>query len=356
MALQAKIDSHKRFWRGEGPSLILIPSGAQALYDTADYIERFHDPAKMYASEVRRAEGEVDWPTDGIATIRPNLGVIFVPAMVGQTYKLSEAAMPWPGERLDRERIRASRKIDVAQTDIMRKAAAFYELHKHSSHTNLAAYQADTQGVFDIAHMLYGDDIFLDLADPEQQEWVAELLDLCEELYVRASGHLKTLLGESPGEMIHGHGTNQGVAFSDVGVRISEDSCTLISAEMIEQRIMPHIASACAAFGGQAFMHFCGCHEGFLEILMRAKWVRAIDLGNPEAYDLDRILSLCAQTDTVYYGRVTALPSEDWKAYTHRVGTRVRQIGARLILRPTVLPESREEAAGMLELWHKLTG
>jgi hypothetical protein len=70
---------HEAFWRGEGPSLILIPPGEQELYDLTDYPARFHDPQAMWESEMRRAEPVVDWPTDGIPTVRPNFRTPDIP-------------------------------------------------------------------------------------------------------------------------------------------------------------------------------------------------------------------------------------------------------------------------------------
>ena len=50
-----KIESHRRFWEGGGPSLLLIPTESGPLYDTADYDRRFADPELMWEAEVRRA-------------------------------------------------------------------------------------------------------------------------------------------------------------------------------------------------------------------------------------------------------------------------------------------------------------
>ena len=77
---------------------------------------------------MRRAEPLVDWPTDGIPTVRPNLGVIFIPTMAGLGYKLPEGQMPWPGEPLSREAIRAAADVDVADTELMRLAEEFARL------------------------------------------------------------------------------------------------------------------------------------------------------------------------------------------------------------------------------------
>ena len=95
--IQERIASHRRFWKGEGPSLLLISPESGPLYDTTDYARRFVDPQLMWESEIRRAQSAVDWPTDGIPTVRPNLGVIFVPAIAGQSYEVKNDQMPWPG-------------------------------------------------------------------------------------------------------------------------------------------------------------------------------------------------------------------------------------------------------------------
>jgi hypothetical protein len=350
----AKKHQHEAFWRGEGPSLILIPCGQQELYDLNNYPARFHDPKAMWESEMRRAEPMVDWPTDGIATVRPNLGVIFVPAIAGQGYRLPEDAMPWPGEHLDREAIRSARNVVVADTSLMRLAAEFYEIHKASGRDDIVAYHADTQGVFDIAHLLNGDNTFYELADEDESQWIAELLEICGDLYCWTSRRLKAILGEDEGAMIHGHGTSQGVLFATAGVRMAEDTAILLSPAMIERFILPTIEKAAAPFGG-VFVHFCGKHDEFLRALCRTDCVRAIDLGNPEVYDARWLMQQCSETGTVLHSRLATEPEEDWENYTRRLASLVRETGARLILRPTATPEDRADCAAMLDLWHELT-
>jgi hypothetical protein len=352
--LRTKRSLHETFWRGEGPSLLLIPPGVQELYDLHDYPARFRDPGAMWKSEIARAEPVVDWPTDGIATVRPNLGVIFVPAMAGQTYRLPQEAMPWPGEPMTRGAIRAARDIDIAQTETMQLAAEFYAVHRASGRRDIVAYHADTQGVFDIAHLLYGEAIFYDLADPNEADWIAELLDICHCLYVQATEHLKSLLAEPADSMVHGHGTSQGVYFPHAGTRTAEDTAILLSPTMIEGTIVPTIKRAVAPFG-RAFVHFCGNHKPLLERLCGMDEVGAIDLGNPEMYDARWVLEQCARTGTVLYSRLAADPDEPWRQYVRRLGRLVQETGARAILRPVVVPDDREACREMLEIWHELT-
>jgi len=355
MLTSANMEKQKAFWNDEGPCLILVPTAQMELYDTRGYRQRFYAPEKMWKAEMKRARPVLDWPTDGIPTVRPNLGTIFIPTMAGQGYQIREGQMPWPGEPLEPERIRASRQVDVAKTELMQLAAEFYRIHSSRDSKGVVAYHPDTQGVFDIAHLLYGEAIFYDLMDEEKTSWVDELLDICLDLYVRVSWHLKELLGEDSSSMIHGHGTPQGVYFPHAGVRMSEDTATLISPAMNERFILPAIERVAELFGG-AFVHYCGQHEALFEQLCRMECIRAIDLGNPEMYDTRWLLERCAETGTVLYSRVAAELGEKWEAYTRRVGSLVKETGARCILRPVVFPKLREDCADMRDHWHELTG
>ncbi|HUW20170.1 MAG TPA: hypothetical protein VMW16_12805 [Sedimentisphaerales bacterium] len=365
MATAEKIENHKAFWAGEGPCLMLVPPGRDMkemwqvqIYDTGDYRERFYNPEKMWENEMSRARPVLDWPTDGIPTVRPNLGVIFVPSMTGQKYEIREGLMPWCKEPLSAEQIRAARDVDVAKAELMRLAADFYGIHRQRSDGEVAAYQADTQGVFDIAHLLYGDAIFYDMMDESKTGWVKELVEICVNLMVRAVVQVKKLIGEQDNWMIHGHGTEQGVYFPSVGIRISEDSPAMISPEQIERFVMGPIEWCAKRFGG-VFMHYCGRHEYFFERLCRCEGVKAIDLGNPEMYDTRWLFELCAETGTVLYSRVAAdekeKSTEDWEGYVRRLAELVKDTGARCVLRPLVFPQGRDECGAMLDLWHELT-
>ena len=169
--LNEKIEAHERFWQGEGPCLLLIPPDRSELYDVAGYRDRFYDPRLMWIAEMRRAEAILNWPTDGIPTIRPNLGVTFIPAIAGQNYQIVEGQMPWPGDPLNRAQIRAIPDVDIADTTLMDLAAEFYRIHQTKGDDEIVAYQPDTQSVFDIAHLLTGKSIFYDVYDdPAIQE------------------------------------------------------------------------------------------------------------------------------------------------------------------------------------------
>ena len=352
--MENKTELHRRFWKGEGPGLILIPPFKEELYDLNDYPARFHDPILMWKSEIRRARAVIDWPTDGIPTVRPNLGVITIPAMAGQTFKTPSGSMPWPGEPLSRDEIRTIIESDMKGSDIFRLVADFYNIHLESGESDVYPYLPDTQGVFDIAHLLFGDEIFFSVLDGGEESWFMELMEISLALYHKATRECKAVLNEGHNTMVHGHGTEQGVYFPHCGVRVAEDTAILLSPEMIGDLIIPFIKRSVEPFGG-GFLHFCGHHPTIFSQFSALSEIKAIDLGNPEKYDLRWLLERCAETDTVLYSRVAEEPDESWKRYIERIGSLVRSTGARVILRPKVFPDSAEECKEMQKLWHQIT-
>ena len=355
MDMEQKKRRHTDFWQGRGPSLILIPPHGDARqYDLTDYPRRFEDPRTMWEAEIARARQVPDWPTDGIPTVRPNLGVIVASALAGQDYHVEPNAMPWPGKPLLEETIRDAVPANPDACVVLQKAAAFYRVHREEGSGAIAGYLADTQGVFDIAHLLRGDHLFIDMADPEKEKRVHELLTIAFELYRTASDALKAALGEPDDCMIHGHATPQGIYFPHAGVRTAEDTATLLSPNMITQFVLPYVKKCAEPYNG-LFVHYCGYHEHLFRQLAELPEVKAIDLGNPEKYDLEKLLRCSAETRTVLYSRVAAEPEEDWRSYIKRIGRLVRDTGARVALRPTVFPQTHSECRDMLDTWHEET-
>ncbi|MFO7757268.1 MAG: hypothetical protein R6V26_02125, partial [Roseovarius sp.] len=155
------------------------------------------------------------------------------------------------------DQISAIRNTNLEKSEIFSLVAGFYKIHNQTSNQQVYKYTPDNQGVFDIAHLLYGDEIFLEILNTEKGNWVSELMEISLELYIRSTKLFKREAGEKPGTMIHGHGTEQGVYFPHAGTRISEDTAILLSPEMIEHSIIPYIKRSVQPFGG-GFLHYCG--------------------------------------------------------------------------------------------------
>ena len=213
-------------------------------------------------------------------------------------------------------------------------------------------YLPDTQGVFDLSHLIVGTDLLYLLADRPKQ--VLEIQERSLQLFLRATGLFKELLGEESGSMVHGHGMPIGVWFPDTGARISEDSATLISEDMIREFCLPFIRRAARPFG-RLFMHFCGHHPGFLKMLCRMEEVSTLNLGNPEMYELEELFDLCGESGTVYFGHLLAMPGEGGESYLERLAALLRRRQTRLILVSDYHPRGGQEKAALVRRWHDLT-
>lgn len=345
---------HEDFWQGRGPSLIFIPPADIPLYDTNDYEKRFYDPPLMLKSEIERAKPVLEWPTDSIACVRSNLGTIFMPAILGQKFTIRNGQMPWAGEHLSvSEIIYSLENIDIDNSEVMQLAAAFYTKLK-TSQTGIKPYLPDTQGVFDILHLLSGTDLFYKLADDDLRDVIKRILTLISEFYVKVTESLKKASGEAYNSMVHGHGTPQGLYFPHAGIRLSEDTATLISPQMIDEFVLPYMRTAAVKFGS-AFVHYCGRHEYLYEKIVNLDFVCAIDLGNPEMYDTHWLFEKCAETNTVFYGKIQHQNGESWRDYIERIAESVKSTGARCVLRPTVFPKEKKECEQMRDIWHEMT-
>jgi hypothetical protein len=128
----------------------------------------------------------------------------------------------------------------------------------------------------------------------------------------------------------------------------------MVSPDMMDRFILPSLKKSVCPFGG-CFVHYCGKHEHLFERLCGLPLVGAIDLGNPEKYETRWLLEKCSAAGTVLFSPLPAQPGEDWREYVQRLAGLVRATGARLILRPAVFPQSRDECIEMQQSWHDLT-
>lgn len=174
------------------------------------------------------------------------------------------------------------------------------------------------------------------------------------ELYLSATRMFKEQLGEKTNSMLHGHGMPAGTWFPDTGARISEDSCTLISPEMLEKFCVPFIEKAVEPFG-RAFMHFCGHHERFLEMVCEMELISTLNLGNPEKHDPEHLFSLLGTTGTAYLGVIPAAEAEDLFAYLERVAELSLRNEVKLILVSAISPADPDEKKKAVSRWHRLT-
>lgn len=295
------------FWK---PQNISVPGS------TYDMEEQFYDKEKMLYGHLEEIAGCAQNAFDAPICIRPNFGTIFIPAMFGLKYKIPKDTFAWLTSHLTKDEIKKFKIPHLSEVDMMKRAIEYLQFFKEELPEWIHVYLPDTEGPFDIAHAVYGDNIFYDFYD--DAKFVHYLLNLCTEMYIQVTEKLKEVLGEEKTICYHGHALSRGIYMRNGGTRISEDSATLISPQHIDEFVIPYDQKALEAFGG-GFIHFCGKNDYLLESYLQLDKVRAVNLGNPEMYDFNTTMQKFIEYKKCYFGLWPKKDKETLEKYIRRM-------------------------------------
>lgn len=295
------------FWR---PQNISVPG------KTYDMKEQFYDKEKMLYGHLEEIVDCAHNTFDAQLCLRPNFGTIFISSMFGLEYKVPKDTFAWVTSHLSKEGIKRCKLPDLDKTDLMKRAIEYIQFFKEKLPEWIHIYLPDTLGPFEIAHSVYGDNLFYDIYD--DPNFIHSLLDICTELYIQVTEKLKKVIGEDRENCYHGHALVRGIYMRNGGARISEDSATLISPRHIDKFVIPYDKKALEAFGG-GFIHFCGKNDYLLESFLNLNEVRAINLGNPEMYDFDIIMRKFIEYKKCYFGLWPKIGEKNLEEYIYRM-------------------------------------
>lgn len=298
------------------PLLFWRPQNTTTPGKTYHLKEQFYSKEKMLYGQLEEVLISVENAFDAPLCIRPNFGTIFIPAMFGLTYQVTANTYPWITNHLTKEEIKGISLKDPLSSPMMERAIEYMEYFLETVPEWIHIYLPDTQGPFDLAHLLYGTDIFYEIYD--DSPFVHYLLDLTTEIFIQVTERLKEIVGEERDSCYHGHALTRGIYMKNGGTRVSEDSATLLSPEQIDTFVLPYVEKALSHFGG-GFIHFCGKNDYLLESFLRLKGVRAINLGNPELYDFSHTMKRFLEENTIYFGLWPKEEEEDLGHYIQRM-------------------------------------
>ena len=229
--------------------------------------------------------------------IRANYGTVILPSILGAEYQLTETSLPWCHHLADRDAI--GRVIDAGVPDPSSGLGqtcfetAKYFIEKLAPYPNLARettiYHPDLQGPFDVAHLLWGPDIFLALYDCP--ETVHQLLELVVETYIAWLHKWKALVGEGNEFTAHWSIMMRG------GAMLRDDTPVMLSTAQYEEFVKPYDQRILDEFGG--CIHFCGSGKPFIESMVSSKDLYGLHMSQPELNDLDSFWRLCQENHLV---------------------------------------------------------
>ena len=251
------------------------------------YNGAFVDREKMLLSQLRGPYFHYQARDYHPLAIRANYGTVILPTLFGASYQLTESSMPWVHHLPDRDAVR--RIIDAGIPDPCTGLgstcfeAAEYYMEVLARYPNLARatqiYHPDLQGPFDVAHLLWGPDIFLALYDCP--DVVHELLDLVTRTYVDWLKRWKALVGEGNDFTAHWSIMMRG------GTMIRNDTPVMLSSTQYDEFVKPYDQRLLNAFGG--CVHYCGRGDQFVESMAESEYLYGIHVSQPELNDMDRL-------------------------------------------------------------------
>ena len=133
----------------------------------------------------------------GIPMIRANYGVGTLPSLFGLSCKILNNNMPWV-EHVTKDQVKEiiSKGIPNLDTGFGRRLTLTHEFYQEKLEKYpkcrdfIKIYHPDFQGPLDVAHLIYGSDIYMDMYD--EPELVHELLELVTDTYIEIMKRTKS--------------------------------------------------------------------------------------------------------------------------------------------------------------------
>ena len=326
------------FLHGKIPEMDRFPS-----YDRRD---QFYDPEKMLYTLLWGCLSIIRGKADNIPCVRVNFGTGFLATVFGLEQQIFPDKMPWLKSHLEIEKIMRMQIEDLEPLENKglipqwKQYTDFYR-EKLKDIPFIKMYLPDTQGVFDLAHLVAGDIIFTEFYD--NQDFINHLLFLTSHVYRFSSILMKYYLNEPVDSGYHGE-----IIMAHAGVRTCEDTTTLLSPQIFE-KIYPYFQKSISDFG--AFVHFCGNGRHLLQYFLNCPYVKIINFGNPEMFDWDKTINEITNYGKTYYGTVKRKQGEEMKEYFERVLNPLKRKG-NLMFAPVLF--DNEDTQKALEIWHKI--
>ncbi|MCL2772681.1 MAG: hypothetical protein FWD71_04955 [Oscillospiraceae bacterium] len=287
-----------------------------------NFKEIHFDGEKMFINGLREVLTAVNGNYGRVPSMRANMGCGIVPSLFGKQQTLFEDKMPWLLEHLKKEDIKNISEDYIFSINNSAEFAAAMEhmeymtgiLRGNKLTGKVFVYPLDLQGAIDTAHLVYGDSIFYDFYD--DPDFMYHLLNLSNKLIYFAMNECFKRIDKSDEYITHYNSIIMPKSMG--GIKVSEDTTTLLSPPLIDEFSEPYLRKILSHFNG-GYVHYCGKNDHLLNMLLNEPLVRGINFGNPEKHDMTKILEKCRDSKKIYYGSVNKKDGEDLFDYFVRV-------------------------------------
>ncbi len=314
-------DRQCRAWRREKLDVpLLLLQGKltreQEIIPEYDFQQIFSSPEKMLCREVRGACVTGNARSDAVPSVRANLGTGILLSCLGLEQETFPDKMPWLKQHLSKAEISKLTFDDLRPRGSFARGLEMMRFFREVLNNALPIYVMDTQGPFDLAHLILGDDLFLELYD--DPPFVHHLMTLCTELGRRTHRWMKEIIGEPVTKLHHCN-----ILYSDsFGIRICEDTTALLDEKNIREFAIPYSRELAREFGG-AWVHYCGYNEALTNAILEAPEFRVLNFGHIPGHEQDirfhEVMEKFAVNGKVNLNNWPLLPGETVKNYLKRM-------------------------------------
>ena len=310
--------------------------------------EIHYNSEKMLLEGLREALKVANGGYGAVPSVRANMGAGIFPSILGVKPLLFEDKMPWVKEHLTKEQLLKISPEDVKIGDEFKTGLEHmaYMAEKLEG-TGCLVFPMDLQGPFDTAHIVYGNDIFYDLYD--DPGFLHHLLELSCQAIITGMEECYKVIPDSKNTIAHYN--SLVLPRSKGGLKISEDTSTLLSKAHIEEFATPYTHRILEHFGG-GYIHYCGKNPHLFETVLNEPLAYGQNFGNPDKHDMPYVLGRLAEKGKIYFGAINRQENEPLEEYFKKYLNASEKDGRSLLL-----PEyncSLEERDAVIEAWEKV--
>lgn len=310
-----------RFWQGlpnDVPPIIcagpLRPE--QADIPAPDFKEAFEQLDQMIFGQVRAACQMANSGSDGVPSVRGNYGTGVLLACLGLEQQVFADKMPWLKTHLTRAQVSALTPDDIKIQGTFARGLEFMHRVRELFGAALPVYCMDTQGPFDLAHLIIGDDIFYLIHD--DPPLLDHLMQIAIALGIRTHEWMKEINGEPQNHFTH----SNAIYAETIGLRICEDTSAVVGPDVIGQICLPATRRLAGHFGN-AWVHYCGRNDHLTQAICEAPELVGLNFGHIPGHEHDHSFEVemerCRSTGTRYYGNWPRRPGETGLEFLKRL-------------------------------------
>jgi len=254
--------------------------------------EALNDYEKMALHQLKQCSDLLEKGSGGIMMVRCNYGVGIMPSLFGcELFIMEEKINTLPTTKPLKGNIEKIKKLlDIGipnlYTGLGKKVLEMGEKFKEyfSKYPKISRYvhiyHPDMQGPMDIAELIWGSDLFLEIID--NPDIVKEFLDLITQTYIKFMKKWCEIVPFYTKYGVHWNMIIKG------NIMIRDDSAMNLSPDIYKTFIKLYNQKLLNEFSG-GVIHFCGRGDHYIKELSSMKKIYGINLSQPEYNDMEII-------------------------------------------------------------------